>query len=354
MKRARIVSLLLVLVAVFALLLPSGAHAEFGTGWQVQWYNNTDLSGAPVRTEPLAGGINFNWGTSSPIPGVVNEDNFSARFSSVQLFNAGVYEFIVSSDDGVRVFVNGVLVLDRFVPRVLTTDRFQYNLTAGTHSLVVEYFEGIDQAALQFQWFQISGGLTPGFGTPGFGTPGFGGGFVPTPVPQTPVYTGPTASVQGVRGLALRTGPYTGASFITTLSSGTAYPVLARNRDEGIYTWYKIRAGEREGWASGRYLQISVDPNTLPNEGSIFDTIDNAPDRNAFASTRAVMNMRARPSVRVRQVGSIPWGETVVLLGRTVQAGTNRWLQVRYNGVVGWIDARWVTVTGEIFQVPVR
>ncbi|MDZ4771357.1 MAG: SH3 domain-containing protein, partial [Chloroflexota bacterium] len=161
-------------------------------------------------------------------------------------------------------------------------------------------------------------------------------------------------SVQGARGLALRTGPYTGASFITTLSGGTGYPVLARNRDEGIYTWYKLRVGEREGWASGRYIQTSVDPNTLPLEGSVFDSIDNAADVNARAYPRAVMNMRARPSVRVNQVGSIPWGDEAILIGRTVQAGTNRWLQVRYNGVVGWIDARYVTVAGEVFQVPIR
>lgn len=349
MTRSRIISLI-ILGMVFALtLVPmTDVMAEFGTGWTAQYFNNTDLSGSPVLSEALAGGINFNFGTSSPRPGVINDDNFSARFSSVQLFNAGTYEFILSSDDGARVFIDGVLVLDRFIGRSLTTDRFQYTLTAGTHSLVVEYFEGIDQAAIQFQWFQISGALT--------GTQVGGGGGLVTPIgtPATAVYSGPTATVTGVRGLALRTGPYLGASFITTLSSGTAYPVLARNADEGIYNWYKLRVGEREGWASGRFLTISVDRNTLPLQGSVFDQIDGATDVGARAYPRAVMNMRVRPSVRTRQIGSIPWGAETELIGRTVQAGTLRWLQVRYNGVVGWIDARWVTVRGEIYQVPIR
>lgn len=157
-----------------------------------------------------------------------------------------------------------------------------------------------------------------------------------------------------VRGLALRTGPYLGASFVTTLASGVGYPVLAVNREEGIYRWYKLRVGEREGWASGRFLTISVDPNTLPTDGSIFNDIDGAADTGARGYTRAVMNVRVRPSVRVPQVGSVPWGGEVVVLGRTVQAGQNRWLHVRYNDVIGWIDARYVTIRGEIFQVPVR
>lgn len=353
MTRSRIISLIILCLLFTLTLLPSmHVAAEFGTGWTAQYFNNTDLSGSPALSEALAGGINFNYGTSSPRPGVINDDNFSGRFSSVQLFNAGTYEFIVSSDDGARVFIDGVLVLDRFVGRPLTTDRFQYTLTAGTHSLVVEFFEGIDQAAIQFQWFQISGGQTPGTGTSVFGG---GGGFVtPIGTPATAVYTGPVATVTGVRGLALRTGPYLGASFITTLIGETGYPVIARNRDEGIYNWYKLRVGEREGWASGRYLTISVDPNTLPVQGSVFDTIDGAGDIGARAYPRAVMNMRSRPSPRTPQIGSIPWGAEVELVGRTIQAGTNRWLHVRYNGLIGWIDARWVTVRGEIYQVPIR
>jgi hypothetical protein len=112
--------------------------------------------------------------------------------------------------------------------------------------------------------------------------------------------------------------------------------------------------GERQGWASGRFLQLNVDPLSLPTQGSIFDQIDNAPDRNAFAIPRAVMNLRARPSDRSPIIGSIPWGDVTSLIGRTVQAGINRWYQVRYNGVVGWIAAPWVTVNGEIYSVPIR
>jgi uncharacterized protein YraI len=322
-------------------------QSGLGTGWTVQYFNSTTLSGGPIYTETLPNGINFNWGTGSPNP-LVPVDNFSARYTSVQLFTQGTYEFVAASDDGVRVFIDNVLVLDRFVGRVLTTDRFQQTLTAGSHSLTVEYLELIDQAALQFQWFLISAGVATVPPGGGFATP-FG-----TPAP-TAVYTGPAATVAGVRGLALRTGPYLGATYITALVGGQGYPVLARNRDEGVYNWYLLQVGDRRGWASGRYLQLNVDPNSLPIQGSVFDEFANPPDPGiATAVTRAVMNLRARPSNRSPQIGSLPWGAAAALLGRTVQGGTDRWYQVSYNGQVGWIAAPWVTVRGERFNVPVR
>jgi hypothetical protein len=139
------------LVFVFALGVQA-ASAESGTNWNATYYNTNDLSGPVVHTEVLPSGINVNWGIGSPAP-AVNADNFSARFTSVQSFSGGVYEFRISSDDGVRLYIDGVRVLDKFVGRVLTTDTFQQTLTAGTHSVTVEYVEFIDQAAIRLEWF---------------------------------------------------------------------------------------------------------------------------------------------------------------------------------------------------------
>lgn len=343
----------LILISVIALIgtLASSVLGQtgLGTGWTAQYFNNTTLEGSPVYSESLPGGINFNYGTGSPNP-LVQVDNFTARFTSIQLFTQGTYEFVVASDDGVRVFIDNVLVLDRFVGRVLTTDRFQQSLTAGSHSLTVEYLELVDQAAIQFQWFLVSSTAPT--------VPPGGGGIIATPFgtpPPTVVYTGPSATVAGVRGLALRTGPYLGASYITALIGGQSYPVLARNRDEGVYNWYLIQVGDRRGWASGRYLQLNIEPNSLPIQNSVFDEFANPPDSGiASIATRAVMNLRARPSNRSPQIGSIPWGATASLLGRTVQAGIDQWYQVNYNGQIGWIAAPWVTVRGERYNVPVR
>jgi hypothetical protein len=386
--------LIVVIVGLWIVLLLTSLPTfsqTFGTGWTAAYWNTTSPTGAPNFSEFLPNGINFNWGLSNPAPGI-NVDNWSARFASVQQFNAGTYEFVVTADDGVRVTIDGAIILDRFSQRnQAVTDRFQQVMTAGVHSLQVEFVDFVGPAVLQFQWFQAGVGITPGISTPfvtPFGTPFFTAGPTFTPFP-----TGPQAVLAGVRGLALRSGPYLGASYITTLLPDTAYTVLGRNRDEGIYNWYLLQVGGRTGWASGRYLSVSlptfaaqptaipgfftpvgtpplpatpilistmqVDVNSIPVMGSIFDQIDDAPDIGARVVTRAVMNVRRRPSTRSPEIGEIPWGGMAQLIGRTVQAGENQWLHVRYfdeagNTLVGWIDSRWVTIQGEIYNVPIR
>ena len=339
-----------ILVTLFALAVGAlGVLADFGTNWTAQYFNNPTLAGTPVITEAAPNGINFNWGTASPSPSIP-PDNFSARYTSAQNFAGGTYEFVLTSDDGVRLIIDNVLILDRFIPRPLTTDRVQVQLTPGVHNLVVEYFENIDNAAVQVQWVQVGGPTAVPTS----------GAFLPPGTPcgtqvATPGYTGPIATVSGPRGLALRTGPYLGASMVTTLPGGTSYPVLARNGDEGVYNWYKLQVGDRIGWASGRFLQTSVDPLTLPVEGSIFDQIDGAPERGVVATTRAQMNVRTRPSERMPVIAQIPWGGQVSVIGRTVQAGIDRWYQVRLeDGRVGWIAAPWVGVRGERLNIPIR
>ncbi len=127
-----------------------------GTNWSGTFYPSNDLTGAGVSVNNIQG-LNFMWGTGTPIVNGVPvsgmpSDNFSARFTSTQTFAAGTYTFIVSSDDGVRVYVDGVIKLDKFVGRPLVTDTFATALNAGSHTLTVEYFDGLDQATLQVQW----------------------------------------------------------------------------------------------------------------------------------------------------------------------------------------------------------
>ncbi|HEX2748382.1 MAG TPA: Ig-like domain-containing protein, partial [Verrucomicrobiales bacterium] len=60
--------------------------------------------------------INFDWGIGSPAPSVP-VDNFSARWTGelVPLYTEP-YSFHVSADNGVRVWIDNVLVLDKWLP----------------------------------------------------------------------------------------------------------------------------------------------------------------------------------------------------------------------------------------------
>jgi uncharacterized protein YraI len=343
-RDTRIGILLAGLLFVLALLPGFSVQAEYGINWSATFYDTTTVGvGTPTSVSGI-NGINFNWGAGPPIingvPVIAKTDGFSARFTSVQTFVNGTYQFVVASDDGVRVLIDGAVAWDQYVPRALTTDTFTRTMTAGNHTLTVEYFEETDQAILQFQWFLqgVSGTTTTPLFTP------------------TPIYTAVpalTVEVITVKGLSLRTGPYLGASLIGVARPGTAYAPLARNGDEGTYTWFKITLGEKTGWVSGRYLQITGDPNSVPVETTMFQQLDNPASTGVMGEPRSVMNFRARPSERTTRLSQIPWGGDVEILGRTIQGGINFWFLVRYQGVVGWIYAPYVSIYGDINLVPV-
>ena len=116
------------------------------------YFNNISLTGSAVLTRTEA--INFNWGTGSPGTGV-NADNFSVRWTgTVAPTTTGAYRFRTNSDDGVRVWVNGVQVINNWSDHSPTTNTSaNVNLTAGQrYSIRVEYYERGGGAVMQLRW----------------------------------------------------------------------------------------------------------------------------------------------------------------------------------------------------------
>jgi len=118
--------------------------------WKGEYFNNTGLSGTPVLVRNDTD-INFNWGNGSPGAGVP-ADNFSARWTRQLTFNAGTYTFTAVSDDGVRVKVDGAMVINRWVDQPATTVTGNITLNAGAHTVVVEYYERGGAAQVRVSW----------------------------------------------------------------------------------------------------------------------------------------------------------------------------------------------------------
>ncbi len=119
--------------------------------WEATYWNSSDLSGAVVlqRTEA---NIDYNWGDGSPLVGTVNADNFSARWTRYIDVTPGTYSFTITSDDGMRLWVDGELILDAWYEHAALTLTAQKYLGPGHHLIKVEYYEKAGLAVVQLSW----------------------------------------------------------------------------------------------------------------------------------------------------------------------------------------------------------
>lgn len=122
--------------------------------YTAQYYTNANLSGTPTvtRYDPV---VNFVWtGTQdpggSPDP-AIPPTNWSARWTKVDTFTGGTYTFSVTADDGVRLYIDGNLVIDQWHGEPPTTYTTTQSLSAGTHTIVMEYYQANYGA-----WAQLS------------------------------------------------------------------------------------------------------------------------------------------------------------------------------------------------------
>ena len=125
--------------------------------WRGEYYNNTWLGGgaALVRNDAA---VSFDWGYGSPAIGV-NADSFSVRWTRDAYFaSSGTQTFSATTDDGVRVWLDGAIVIDKWYPQSRTTHNGSIYVAAGTHQVKVEYFEQTGVAVCMVSW---TGGVAP-------------------------------------------------------------------------------------------------------------------------------------------------------------------------------------------------
>ncbi len=123
-------------------------------GFIGEYFSNKHLSGTPVLTRN-DGDINFEWGTGNPHPSVP-ADKFSVRWTKKYTFEAGTYEFTTTSDDGIRVLIDGAAVIDQWSDHSKTTHTGTKAITAGEHTIVVEYYEAYWDAVAKFSFKKIA------------------------------------------------------------------------------------------------------------------------------------------------------------------------------------------------------
>jgi glucose/arabinose dehydrogenase len=222
-------------------------------GLSASYFNSVNLTGTPVtRVDPT---IDFDWGDGSPAAGI-DINNFSARWTGqVTPKVSGAQTFYTLSDDGVRLWVNGVLLIDNWTDHGPTENSGTINLTAGQrYDLKMEYYEHSNGAVARLSWsaagvakevvptsqlFPSGGGTPPppNPSTPGLAASYFNGmTFTGTPVTRTDPNidfdwdTGSPAAGIGINNFSAR---WTGKVTAKVTGTHTFYT----QSDDGIRLW---------------------------------------------------------------------------------------------------------------------
>ena len=117
-------------------------------GIYAEYYNNKEQEGKPVYTT-IEKDINFNWEHGSPREGVVNLDEWSAKWTGkLKSPGEGWYEIGLRIDNGARMFINGEKVLDVWLAAVagkFYSTRYKFE-EGKTYDIQVDFFENLGTA----------------------------------------------------------------------------------------------------------------------------------------------------------------------------------------------------------------
>ncbi|MGW2057711.1 PA14 domain-containing protein [Streptomyces sp. NPDC001840] len=121
--------------------------------WKAQFYANTTFSGTPKLTA-CDSAISENYGTGDPAGVTLPRDNFAVRWSVARDFGSGgPFTFSAASQDGIRVYLDGVRKIDLW-RNVSSTQSKSVNLSvpAGKHTLRVDFVAWTGSANVKFSY----------------------------------------------------------------------------------------------------------------------------------------------------------------------------------------------------------
>jgi phage-related protein len=249
-----------------------GTNVGSGDGLRGEYFDNWDFTApASTRVDPT---VDFDWGAGAPQAGM-GADSFSVRWTGkVQAQFSELYTFYTLSDDGVRLWVNGQLLIDNWVGHAPTEDSGSIALAAGqTYTITLEYFENINGAVARLLWSSpstakavipraqlYSGGGTSGGAVPGTGT-GLRGDYFDNWDFTAPVSTRVDPAVDFDWGAGAPQAGM-GADTFSVRWTGKVQPQFSEQ-----YTFYTVSSDGVRLWVNGQLL-IDNWTNHDPTENS--------------------------------------------------------------------------------------
>jgi PKD repeat protein len=122
--------------------------------WKAEYFAQPDFNSPPVVVQNEQE-INHNWGSTSPIPGSIPDNNYAVSWSRAVDFTDGNYIFRLEVEGGARVYLNGQILLDSWGESALRQVDAAAPLSRGRHSLKVEYWKQSGNGQIRFGWAKL-------------------------------------------------------------------------------------------------------------------------------------------------------------------------------------------------------
>ncbi|MCB9419020.1 MAG: SH3 domain-containing protein [Ardenticatenaceae bacterium] len=339
------------------------------TQWRGEYFNNANLSGASafVRNDSS---IDFNWGGGSPGSGVA-ADNFSVRWTRDLSLDAGRYRFTTNTDDGVRLWVNNQLIIDKWFDQGATAYSAEIDLPGGTVPIRMEYYERVGGAEAHLSYTKISGGDTTTTWRGEYynnknlsGTPtlvrndahidfDWGNGS-----PASGINTD-NFSVRWTRTIYLTAGRY---RFTANTDDGVRVWV---NNQQIINAWYDHQSGEITGEIDVPTGNAVIKMEYYENSGGARarltrSQISSVPSPTPIPATTGTatvniyrLNVRQGPGTNYGIITTLNRGDVLQLAGYRNAAAT--WIKVILpNGTQGWLSAVYTITSIPIVNLAVE
>ncbi len=122
-----------------------------GDGLTAYIYDDMYLS--DLKVTRVDSRVSFNWAQGSPDPSVDSETFSIAWKGGVIVPEEGEYTFYTNSDDGLRLYVNDLLIIDHWSGQSLTEHSGNVFLRPGTvYPIRLEYYDNTGSAAMYLSW----------------------------------------------------------------------------------------------------------------------------------------------------------------------------------------------------------
>lgn len=116
-----------------------------------QYFNNEDLTS--LKLKRIDNNINFNWGKKAPMQGM-KSDGFSVRWTGALMSHySGKHTFYITADEGVRFWLDGKLMINKWSSKKMMVWKVSAVLKAGNkHAIKLEYCDRTGESNVRLEW----------------------------------------------------------------------------------------------------------------------------------------------------------------------------------------------------------